>query len=357
MMSILGRYLTVRFGAYLAFMLGALTALALTLDLMEEADRVLESDPGSISALLWYSALRLPDILAQMLPIATLLGIVVMLGRLLRHSELVAMWGSGVSPVQLMSQLMPVAALLGIFSFLNADIAVPISRDALRTWGVGEARKTGILADDGKMAWMLSGSDVVRTPKQASASGELRNVTIFRRDAEGRLLERIDAARAVPQGDGWQLETVRRINIDTADSSNLERLYWQGRIDVGALPLIAGDIRDLRSSQLLDLIRNEGYGQRPAYRFDTWLQSRLAGALIPALMLFLAIALAQRFRRTGVFATLLLGGIGIGFAFFALDGIAFAMGEAGLLPPWFAAWGPKLALAGLVGTLLVSGEA
>ncbi|MBK8209407.1 MAG: LptF/LptG family permease [Rhodospirillales bacterium] len=93
-MSILGRYLTARFGAYLAFMLGALTALALTLDLMEEADRVLESDPGSISALIWYSVLRLPDILAQMLPIATLLGIVVMLGRLLRHSELVAMWAA-----------------------------------------------------------------------------------------------------------------------------------------------------------------------------------------------------------------------------------------------------------------------
>ncbi|MBK8209408.1 MAG: LptF/LptG family permease [Rhodospirillales bacterium] len=127
-----------------------------------------------------------------------------------------------------MSQLLPAAALLGIFSFLNADIAVPISRDALRTWGVGEARKTGILADDGKMAWMLSGTDVVRTPKQASASGELRDVTIFRRDAEGRLLERIGAARALPQGDGWQLEAVRRIDIDTAATANLRASIGRG---------------------------------------------------------------------------------------------------------------------------------
>lgn len=356
-MSILGRYLTRRFATHVAFMLVALTALALTLDLMEEGDRVLESERGGVLGLLWYSTLRLPDILAQMLPIATLLGIIVMLGRLLRHSELVAIWGGGVSPLQIMNRLLPAALLLGVLGYLNADIAVPASREALRTWGVGEARKSGILADDRRSAWLLSGLDVIRTPKEPLPSGELRNITIFRRDAEGRLLERIDAGRALPQDDGWQLYGVRRVDVATAASSTLPGLRWSGRIDVAALPLIASDVRDLRSSQLLDLIRNRGYGQRPAYRFQTWFQSRLASTLIPVLMVFLAVALAQRFRRTSVFASLMLGGIGIGFAFFALDGIAFAMGEAGLLPPWFAAWGPKAALAGLVGTLLLSREA
>jgi lipopolysaccharide export system permease protein len=357
MVPILGRYLSARFVASFALALGALTALALTLDLMEEADRVLETPRGGILGLLWYSALRLPDIFGQMLPIATLLGIVIMLGRLLRHNELVTIWGGGVSPLQIMAQLLPAALLLGLLGYLNADYAVPKSRESLRTWGVGEARKTGILADDGKLAWMRSGTDIVRTPKQASPTGELRDITVFRRDVQGRLLDRIDAARAVPENGGWQLFDVRRVDIGAAATSQVPELFWDGRIDVAALPLIVSDMRDLRSGQLLSLIRNEGYGQRPAYRFSTWLQSRVAGTLTPALMVFLAVALAQRFRRTGVFATLLLAGIGIGFAFFALDGVAFAMGEAGLLPPWFAAWGPKAALGGLVGTILLSNEA
>ena len=357
MTPILGRYLSVRFVASFAFTLGALIAVALTLDLMEEADRVLASEWGGVPGLLWYSALRLPDLFGQMLPIATLLGIVISLGQLLRHNELVAMWGGGVSPLQIMAQLLPVALLLGVLGYFNADFAVPESRASLRTWDVGEARKTGILADDGKLAWMVSGTDVVRTPKRAAPSGELRNITIFRRDGQGRLLERLDASRAEPRNGGWQLHGVRRVDTSAATASEIPELFWDGEIDVSALPLIVSDDGDLTSGQLLSLIRNEGYGQRPGYRFDTWLQSRVAATLTPTLMVLLAVSLAQRFRRTGVFATLFLASIGLGFLFFALDGVAFAMGETGLLPPWFAAWGPKAALAGLVGSILLSNEA
>ena len=356
MTPVFGRYLTTRFATFLAFALAALSALALTLDLMEEADRVLGSDYGGLPGLLWYSALRLPDIIGQMLPVATLLGVVMMLGQLLRHSELVAMWGSGLSPLQIMGRLLPMAAILAVLTFVNADVAVPESRAVLRAWDVGEARKTGILADDGRMAWMLSGSDVVRTPKQPSAFGELDEITILRRDADGRLLERIDAARALPQQDGWLLKDVRRIDLATGAASLADALPCDGRIDVAALPLIASEIRDLRSSQLLQLIRNHGYGQRPGYRYATWLQARIAATVVPALMIFLAVALAQRFRRTGGFSALLLGAVAIGFAFLALDGVILAMGEAGLVPSWFAAWAAKAALLGLISTFVISPE-
>lgn len=356
MIPVFGRYLTVRFVAYLGFALAALSALALTLDLMEEADRVLGSAYGGIPGLLWYSVLRLPDIVGQMLPVATLLGVVMMLGRLLRHSELVAMWGSGLSPLQIMGRLLPLAALLAVLTFVNADVAVPETRAVLRAWDVGEARKTGILADDGRMAWMISGNDVVRTPKQSSAFGELDEIAIFRREADGRLIERIDAARALPDRDGWLLKDVRRIDVATGAATFAENLFWDGRIDVAALPLIASEIRDLRSGQLLQLIRNHGYGQRPGYRYATWLQARIAATVVPALMIFLAVALAQRFRRTGGFSTLLLGATAIGFTFLAFDGVTLAMGEAGLAPSWFAAWAAKAALLGLIGTLVVSRE-
>lgn len=356
MIQVFGRYLTARFATYLAFALAALSALALTLDLMEEADRVLGSAYGGVPGLLWYSALRLPDIVGQMLPVATLLGVVMMLGQLLRHSELVAMWGSGLSPLQIMGRLLPLAALLAVLTFVNADIAVPQTRAELRAWDVGEARKTGILADDGRMAWMLSGTDLVRTPKQPAAFGELDGITIFRREADGRLVERIDAARALPDHDGWLLKDVRRIEVATGATTLADNVFWDGRIEVAALPLIASEIRDLGSGQLMQLIRNHGYGQRPGYRYATWLQARIAATVVPGLMIFLAIALAQRFRRTGGFSTLLLGATAIGFTFLALDGVTLAMGEAGLVPSWFAAWAAKAALLGLIGTFIVSRE-
>lgn len=355
-MTVFRRYVGRRFAAYFALMLTALAALALALDLMEEADRVLASAYGGLPGLLWYSLLRLPDITAQMLPIATLLGALTMLAQLMRHSELVAMWGSGVSSLQLMRMLLPVAAGLGLLGLLNADIAVPHSRAELRAWGVGEARKSGFVADDGVMTWLRSGTDIIRTPKRASPTGELHDVTIFRRDAAGGLLERIDAGTAAPQEDGWLLTDVRRTPVGTAEIQLLDSLRWNGRIDVAALPLIASEFRDLRSGEILGLVEHEGFGQRPTDRYRTWLQARASTVIIPALMIFLAVSLAQQFRRTGAFAALLFTSLGIGFAFFALDGITLALGEVGLLPSWVAAWSAKLALVCLIGTFVVDRE-
>jgi lipopolysaccharide export LptBFGC system permease protein LptF len=73
-------------------------------------------------------------------------------------------------------------------------------------------------------------------------------------------------------------------------------------------------------------------------------------------MICLVVALAQRFRRTGDFTRLMLMGMTIGFGFFILDGATLAMGEAALLPPWFAAWSAKLALVLLIFAIVLQRE-
>ncbi len=356
-MSIISRYLSRRFLTYFALMLASLVLLALTLDLMEEADRVLASARGGIPGLLLYSAMRLPDISAQMLPIAALLGTLIALGQLIRHSELVALWGSGVSPTGMMISLLPVVVVLAIIHLANNDMAVPMTRVELRDWGVGDARKTGFFAEDNSFVWLRSGNDVIRTPPRPDASGALHQVTVFRRDANGRLTERIDAGRAEPSADGWMFYGVTRNQVEPAVTRQEDSLFWNGRIELAALPLVASDMRELRSSDLILLIENDGFGQRPPDRYRTWLHARIASLFLPGLMIYLVVSLAQRFRRSGTFGALLLTSLAVGFAFFALDGICLALGESGLLPAWFAAWAPKLALACLIGTFVLTREA
>jgi lipopolysaccharide export system permease protein len=355
-MSVLRRYVSYRFIFYFALVLSAMSALALTLDLMEEADKVLRSAPDGTVALLRYSGLRLPDIAAQMLPMAALLGMLFTLGQFMRHRELVALWSSGVSPMGLIFAMLPVAVALAAVDFANNDVAVPETQSALRSLGFASERKSASASEKSEAEWLLSGSDVVRLPKQPATDGVLRHISIFRRDADGRLTERIDAESATPQGDGWMLSGVTRYLIEPATTSKLASLYLDGRIDLAALPLIASDMRELGSRELIHLIEHEGYGQRPADRFRTWLHARIGSAFAPGLMMFLAISLAQRFRRTGSFGPLMLFSIGIGFAYFVLDGICLTMGETDFLPPWFAGWGPKAALASLIASFVTYGE-
>jgi lipopolysaccharide export LptBFGC system permease protein LptF len=48
--------------------------------------------------------------------------------------------------------------------------------------------------------------------------------------------------------------------------------------------------------------------------------------------------------------------VAIGFGFFIFENASLAMGEAGFLPPWIAAWSPMIALACLIGAFVARAE-
>lgn len=95
-MSILGRYLSVRYVSYVSLVLFALVFLALAFELLEKADQVLGAAPNGGETLALFALLRLPELTIQMLPFACLLGTLITIMVLARHSELIAIWGRDV---------------------------------------------------------------------------------------------------------------------------------------------------------------------------------------------------------------------------------------------------------------------
>jgi lipopolysaccharide export system permease protein len=73
-------------------------------------------------------------------------------------------------------------------------------------------------------------------------------------------------------------------------------------------------------------------------------------------MVCLIIPLATRFRRGGGLGILFAVGVGLGFSFFILDGIAVSIGELGAVWPWLAAWLPVLVFGALSLYLLAKSE-
>ena len=78
--------------------------------------------------------------------------------------------------------------------------------------------------------------------------------------------------------------------------------------------------------------------------------------MVPLLMIFLVVALSQRFQRTGRTEFLFLAGLALGFAFFISNGIGLAMGEVGLLPPFIAGWAATAGFAAIAGAIAFSRE-
>jgi lipopolysaccharide export system permease protein len=355
-MGIIARYMSFSVVKHTAFVLLTLTALVITFDLMERADNVLAATGGDELAVLRYAWLRLPDVLSRLALVAVLVGALISFGLMMRHDELIAMWGSGVSAWGMMRALLPVALLFGGLLLLLTDRAVPWTMQTLREWNVVELEKKSNAAVTEDATWLRSGSDVIRIPRDAARLGQLRDIVIFQRDPQGMLIERIDARGVARQDDGWRLAGVTVHTVEPAEFRTLAEMDWSGAIEVEHLAVLSSDQADLSTAELMELIENRGYGQRPTELFQTWLHSRLSLALGPLLILCLVVALAQRFRRTGDFTRLLLLGMTIGFGFFVLDGATLAMGEAGLLPPWFAGWSAKLALLLLTGAITLQRE-
>lgn len=355
-MTVIGRYLTWRFSRNFVLLLLAMAAFSLTFELMEEADQILSRAGGQVSALLRYSALRLPDTLSQMVPIAALLAALFTLGILMRHSEIVAIWGSGVSVAGVMRGLLPIGLILVVLQFALNDRAVPATMATLHAWGVANIERGGYTSGLGPILWLRSGTDIVAIPTDSARERRLENLRIFRRDQDGMLIEQIDAAGARRDGDTWILSDVTLQTVEPPVITRLPTLVWDGQINFANVEMLSRDLKELPIGEIWSLIQNEGFGQRPTNLFRTWLHYRVASALSPLMMILLVVSLAQRFHRTGAFVRLMALSVVIGFGSFIFENASLALGESGFLPPWIAAWSAPLVLACLIGGFVARAE-
>ena len=305
--------------------------------------------------MLAYGALRLPSLVREMLPLSALLAGLFAVADLLRHREIVVMWGSGLSSGGLALRMLPLAVLLVGLKFANDELLVPPTTAVLRDWEVGDFKQARFGADR-NYVWIQSGEDVIRLDADPAQRRELRNVVVFRRAADGTLVERIDAARGRLVGNGVELEEVIRRPVGGRETRRLERLFLPARIDLDAVALMARPAAELAYADLLRVVEAEGYGMRPVHAHRTWLHYRLAGGLVPAMMLILPFGFLRSFRRVGGITPLFVKGLATGFAFQIFGGFVLALGEGGFVAPVPAAWGPPLLLTAVVVGMLVSAE-
>lgn len=355
--SALTRYLTRMFLARCAVLLMGGAMLAISADLTEATRDILRDAteaPGL--AILRYTVLRLPGLLSAMLPVAALLAGLLTIGSLHRHHELVAMLNTGLSPGGVVRRLSMAGVLLVGLQFVIDDWLAPHTAKELYAWGIGDFGKRRWQPDTAGGLWLYSGGDIVRLSPTEWDSARFTDVTIFRRDAQGLLLERIDAPSATTSEDGLILKNAVRREVADGTTVMAAEMRWRGVIDFTTIDLLSREPRDLRLHELARVIDNAGFGQRPTALYRTWFHVRLAAALQPLLMLLLSVSLIPAYSRTGSMGWLLFTGITIGFATFILAGVTTAIGEASLLPPWLAAWAPTLVLLALIGRFFLQHE-
>ncbi|HFQ15915.1 MAG TPA: YjgP/YjgQ family permease [Rhodobacteraceae bacterium] len=355
-MRIFGFYLVRLFLSRFFLILFGITAFALALDLFTYGTDVTRSRPGDNWALAEYAWYSLPGIMSQFMSMVSLLAVLLTLTELSRYSELVAMWTAGASQMQIFLILLPVGIFVGLLHFVLDDRAVPAASTKLYDWGVGKYENARYTRDRNGVVWMRSDMDVVRADLISEDTGVLKKVSVFRRDASGKLLEQIEARQARRDGEKWALDDAVIYSADNGKAVRVKSLMYYGSLRPVDVSKLKGVPAEMSIAELNYFARNGGFGIRPAYVYETWVHRRITTFLTGFLALLIAVPLAHKFRRGGGFGILFLAGIAGGFAYFIFSGVALAMGQAGVLPPWMAGWIAPLTLLVASGTVALQFE-
>lgn len=350
-MSRISRYLNRVYLVRFLVVLVAASGFAVLFDLLDAGPRVARRLHSIQWPLLYYTILRLPSLLSELLPMVALVAGLLAATDLLRLRELIALWGAGLSRLALLVRLWPAILLIAAFKFVIDDRLIPLSVPALRALGVTEIRGSGLPRGDA--LWVRLDGEILRLPVEAAAQKQPRDLMILRLDSEGRLIERLDAASAQPGAESWLLRGVTRRPAAATPPEQLAELVWPIRLDIEQLATLSKPARELTLPELIAVISADAFGVSGTEGHETWLHARIAGMLGLAAIVALPVTLVRRVNRTGATLAIFARGLAIGFVYVIGNGLLLALGELGMMAPALAAWTAPVLLA--VGLLVGAG--
>ena len=341
----LARYLLKLVGVRILAALAVLVGILEILDLLEVTTEILNRRLG-IAGVLHYALLRLPRLIEQAAPLAALAGSLFAFSKLAGESAVTAMRSTGVSAYRITLLALPAAATLALAQLAIGQVIAPRTDDALHTWWQSTAPPKQPAKTDDPLTFRVGDQIVVARLGDPDAR-RLVDVSIYLRDATGRLVQRTTAQAAVYDGSGWQLvapqfETISAAAVQTGGA---ERMTWAQKLRPAEILALTAEQPTVTPAAARRALAG-GVAIRPRSFYDTQVQRAWAGPLACMVMLLLAAPAALAHLRGGG-ATLLVQCLGAGLLFMVVDGAFTALGESGAAPAFLAAWAAPTMFAAL----------
>jgi lipopolysaccharide export system permease protein len=336
----------------LVSILGAVAILGsvvLLIDFVEiSRDVGAQADVGA-AQIFGLTLLKSPSVLLVLLPFVFLFGTLAAFVSLNRKSELIAMRAAGVSAWRFIFPSAGAAFVLGILTFsvlnpLSAMLNDRFEQDRMVLTKEPAAAPT-------KEIWLRQGGQgrtqiVIHARKRDPSNNlVLKGVSLFIYgvDKEGALhfARRVDAAEARLTAGEWKLTGVQEAGAGEIAQVSESMSIPSSITDAAALNGNASP-NTIPFWSLPSVIERTEQAGLAATAYRLRLQQLLAMPLLFCGMSVLAAAFCLRLVRLGGLAALAGAGVALGFAFFFFNELCGALGRAGIVPAFAAAWAPPL---------------
>jgi len=352
-MKIIPRYILRHFFPIFGLALSAIVGLYLVIDFFEKVDNFLEKHVPAADVLAYF-VLKMPFIVTQGIPMASLLGSLVALGILKRNRELIALETAGIRAVYYVRPILLTALALSFCHFLTDEtIARAANQKAQQIWQREVLNQKAPLSWSHENVWYHGQNAIYQIRFYNKEEESLEKVSLFYLNPQFKLTERLDAKRVRWKDNRWMAEDglILRFN-----GSNVEQEWFAEKElsleetpkDFSRLETIPEELNWFNLYSYSRKIRAEGYNARP---YEVELHMRLAMPLTTFIVALLGVTIALRQGLHGGIAL----GVGIALVvaslYFMVLHLGSGLAAAGILPPFIGVWAGDVIFATLAAYL------
>jgi lipopolysaccharide export system permease protein len=346
---------------YFKYVIGTLvvcTFLFLLFDFIHKSTKYLAKYNPDTGQLIRYYIYRIPDLLVQGLPIASLLASVICMVLLSRTNEITAMRAAGMSPMRIGLPVAVGGLLCSAFSFFIGEFVLP--KTAARMHYVEEVQiekdtdyeaqwSEGIRwIKDGNNLYMFRDYDPVnKTMKGFKGYLELGKYKTFR---PGQTLF-ADQVVYRPETDDWMLKNVKVVshwpNGTISHTTRKEELVFKIPVEPEKLKM---DRRQPNEKSLVELYEAIAIGRKSGgdiLKLEVDMHVKFAFHFASFIVCLIGLKFGYRSERTVETARSILMAISIGVSYWFILNAARALGVNGSIPPLLAAWIANFVLFGV----------
>jgi len=331
-----------------------LLGLLQILDLIDVTTDILARNLG-VGGVIHYAALRLPRFVEQVAPLSLLAGGLFAFSQLARENAIVTMRSAGLSTYRIVAMATPVVLAVMAVHFASAQLIAPRTDPMLESWWSSTTPAADRKADEVRS--FRAGGELISALSASADGRELNQVTIYRRDAAGKLIERVAAAKATFGETGWVLSPVTTVRFlgDNATTVEADRLLWPAALQPQDVQALFGASPTPSAATARRALLDGGSDHSDSY-YRTRLMAAFGDPFGALIMLLIAAPVAVANFRSGQGAMMLGGGLAAGLLYMVVDGMLGALGEAGVISPLLAVWSAPVIFGALAIDMLVTLE-
>ncbi len=345
--------------------LAAFLALFTFFGVLDELDRV-GRGTYTLQKMLLFVMLQIPGQIAELAPVATLIGGIVALAALAAGSEITVLRAGGLSTAKLGLWIVVMSVPFAIGIFVFSDFLTPLAERRATTLKL-QALGGSVAAELASGSWVKDSNGDGQHARYVNAAqllpnGRLAGVRLYEFDSAMRLSRTVFAAQGQAVPGGWELlkatETIytpkpgplgetMEARVSTADVWR-----WQTEVSPGVFGAVA---RTPDQMSALELYRTTQFLQSNQQRTDNLqlaLYKKLVMPLSIAVMLLLALPFAFLHTRAGGVSAKMFAGIMLGILFFMVDRLFSHLGVLNTWPPAATALAPSLLGLAIAGSML-----